>query len=779
MARISYNKYFDINEILKSIKSYLPNFNDKKFLEAFEFAEKAHRGQFRKDGVTPYIAHPIEAVKILTSLHADEETILSALLHDVPEDTEHDISEIKQFFGDKVAFLVDGITKLSKVHYQHDMPARQIESLKKLFLHCGEDLRVILVKLADRLHNMRTLQYVKEADKRMRISKETLEIYVPIANLLGIQDIKSQLEDLCFKNLFPSEYEKIRKKIEEGRPHRIEIAKKFMSVVETACKKIKIGVRLVKRTKNFYSIYKKISAIGKTADDIDDRIGIRIIVKTIPACYQVLGIIHSNFVPINDRFRDYIANPKTNGYQSLHTTVFGIDGVITDIQIRTEKMDFEAEYGIASNFFTEQEIGSDQKRSDWINKILEINKDQNEGEEFLQNLRLDVLQDRIFVFTPKGAPIDLPKSATAFDFAYAIHSDVGNHAFKADVNGKLKPMTTVLTTGDVVSIVVSRKIRPELSWLSLVKTNLAKNKILEYFKKGSKENRISEGHKMLQKEFDILGLGLCENINFKKLYSGLARDFGKNLKNLEDLFISIAEGDIKATDVAMLIKESSLFSRNKTAPSKGIKVSLKIVAKNRFGLLRDISEVLYKNVLDMYTIKCWAAKHEEAAYATSEILVKDMETLSRLFDELKQVESIISIYRVSTKWMIIFSVASFFTAALWVSHAFILKLISETSFIKTHPWLSNVITYFGFLLLIATVLYLTSAVKKYFPFVRYKRLLWTVSFSIPILATLLLFIELFYFDLEMSLLGILIEILFIYGYLVMSYINFRKITRQI
>ena len=259
----------------------------------------------------------------------------------------------------------------------------------------------------------------------------------------------------------------------------------------------------------------------------------------------------------------------------------------------------------------------------------------------------------------------------------------------------------------------------------------------------------------------------------------MARDFGKNLKNLEDLFISIAEGDIKATDVAMLIKESSLFSRNKTAPSKGIKVSLKIVAKNRFGLLRDISEVLYKNVLDMYTIKCWAAKHEEAAYATSEILVKDMETLSRLFDELKQVESIISIYRVSTKWMIIFSVASFFTAALWVSHAFILKLISETSFIKTHPWLSNVITYFGFLLLIATVLYLTSAVKKYFPFVRYKRLLWTISFSIPILATLLLFIELVYFDLEMSLFGILIEIFFIYGYLVMSYINFRKITRQI
>jgi len=602
---------------------------------------------------------------------------------------------------------------------------------------------------------------------------------VPIANLLGIQDIKSQLEDLCFKNLFPLEYEKISKKIEKGRPHRLKIAKEFMSGIETACKKNKIDVRLIKRTKNLYSIYKKISAIGKTSDDIDDRIGIRIIVKTIPACYQVLGIIHSIFVPINDRFRDYIANPKINGYQSLHTTVFGIDGVITDVQIRTEKMDFEAEYGIASNFFTEQEIGSDQKRSNWINKILEINKNQNEGEEFLQNLRLDVLQDRIFVFTPKGAPIDLPKGASALDFAYAIHSDVGNHAFKADINGKLKPITTVIDTGDVVNIVISKKISPELSWLSLVKTNLAKNKILEYFKEGSKEKKICEGHKMLQKEFDIVGLGLCENINFKKLYPELARDFGQKSKNPEDIFIAIAEGDIKATDVAMLVKGSSLFSKKKTASDKGIRVSLRIVAKNRFGLLRDISEVLYKSVLDMYSLKGWAAKHDEAAYFTSDILVKDLETLSRIFDELKQVENIISIYRVSTKWVIIFSVASFFTAALWVSHAFILKLIRELSFIKLHPWLEKIVTYFGFLLLIVTVLYLTSAVKKYFPFVRYKKLLWAISFSIPLLAILLLFIELLYFDLEMSLLGILIEILFIYGYLVMSYINFRKITRQI
>lgn len=779
MAKSSYSKYFDINEILESIKSYLPNFNDKKFLEAFEYAEKAHRGQFRKDGATPYIAHPVEAVKILTSLHADEETILSALLHDVPEDTGRDINEIKQLFGDKVAFLVDGITKLSKVHYQHDMPARQIESLRKLFLHCGEDLRVILVKLADRLHNMRTLQYVKEADKRMRISKETLEIYVPIANLLGIQDLKSQLEDLCFKNLFPLEYEKIGKIREKGKPRRVKIAKEFMDKIEAACKKIKIEVELIKRTKNLYSIYKKISAVGKTADDIDDRIGIRIIVKTVPACYQVLGIIHENFVPINDRFRDYIANPKINGYQSLHTTVFGIEGVITDVQIRTGKMDLEAEYGIAANFFTKHEIVSDEKRSEWVNKILEINKNQNGSEEFLQNLRIDIFQDRIFVFTPKGAPIDLPKGASALDFAYAIHSDVGNHAFKADINGKLKPITTVLTTGDVVNIIVSRKIRPELSWLSLVKTNLAKNKILEYFKKGSKENRIFEGHKILQKEFDIVGLGLCENINFRKLRSKLAKDFGKSFENFEDLFVVIAEGDIKATDVAMLVKGSSLFSRNKTASGKGIKVSLKIVAKNRFGLLRDISEVLYKSVLDMYSLKGWAAKHEEAAYFTSEILVKDLETLSRIFDELKQVESIISIYRVSTKWLIIFSVASFFTAALWISHAFILKLIKGSLFITAHPWLGSIIIYFGFLLLIVTVLYLTSAVQKYFPFVRYKRLLWAISFAIPILATLLLFIELFYFDLEMSLLGLLVEILFIYGYLVMSYINFRKITRQI
>ncbi len=774
MANISYEKYFSIPEITDQIKLYLVDFDVKKFIRAFEFAEAAHRGQIRKDGKTPYIAHPMEVVKILISLHADEETLISAILHDVPEDTERTIEEVKAAFGEKVAFLVDGVTKLSKVHYQNDMPQHQVESMRKLFLHSGEDLRVILIKLADRLHNMQTLANLSDVAKRLRISRETLEIYVPIANLLGIQDMKYKLEDLCFRYIFPGEYENLSKNREKSDSFRAKLAKNFNDSLKRCCKENNIEIKISRKKKSLYSIYKKISAIGKSADDIDDRIAINIVVKDIKDCYHVLGVIHGKFVPINDRFRDYIANPKSNGYQSLHTTVFGVDGVMTEIQIKTEKMDFDADYGIAANFFEDSTPIADEKRSKWVNKILEIEKHQKTNDDFLHNIKADIFEDRIFVFSPKGMPIDLPKGATALDFAYAINSDIGNHAIKADISGKIKPISATLRTGDVVNILLSKKFTPELSWLSLVKTNAARNKMMDYFKTVNRSKKITEGFKLLQKEFDIAGLGLVDDINFKKLSSKIQKLNGKIYKNKQDLFVAIAEGEIRTADISRHIGNSAF----KKFDGHPVRINLRIVAKNRFGLLRDISEILYKNVLDMYSLKGWASKYEVDAFFSVEILVSNLETVSHIFDELEQVEGVTGVYRLSNKGIFTFSIAAALTAAFWIAHGYIIKLISLSTFSIDHPVVTNFLIYLGLLLLIVAVLFMRNLAQKYFPLMRKRKLLWIIAFLIPVAATGVLFVETVYFDLRLSWVTTLVEICFVYAYLLISYFHYVKTMKR-
>ncbi|MBI5754365.1 bifunctional (p)ppGpp synthetase/guanosine-3',5'-bis(diphosphate) 3'-pyrophosphohydrolase [Candidatus Peregrinibacteria bacterium] len=770
MAIISYDKYFKIPELIEKIQAYLPRFNKEKFLQAFKFAESAHRGQMRKDDKTPYIAHPIEVVKILISLHADEDTLISAILHDVPEDTNRTLEEVREFFGEKVAFLVDGITKLSKVYYQNDMPQRQVESLKKLFLHSGEDLRVILIKLADRLHNMQTLGNLDDENKRLRIAGETLEIYVPIANLLGIQDIKSQLEDLCFSCLKPKEYEKLKKNREKYEVLRAQYAENFINTVAEACDENKIEAEITRKSKSLYSIYKKISAIGKTVDDVDHRISIKIVVESIADCYHVLGLIHGNFVPINDRFRDYIANPKNNGYQSLHTTVFGIEGVLTEIQIKTKEMDSNAEYGIAANFFEDNTLVAEGKRAQWVNRILEIEKNQQTNEEFMNNIKADIFEDRIFVFSPTGMPIDLPKGATVLDFAYSIEDDVGNHAFRADINGKIKPISAALKTGDVVKVLLSKKNTPELSWLSLVKTNRAKNGIAEYFKKMGRSKKIAEGFKMLQKHFDIVGAGMVSDINFKKIKAKIQKDFGKEYDTMDDLYAAIAEGEIRTSDVVKYIGSTD-FEKFEGKP---VRVILRIVAKNRFGLLRDISEILYNNVLDMYTLKGWASKYETNAFFSVEILVPNLDVLSHIFDEIEQVEGVTDIYRLSSKGLLIFSIVAFFTTCLWVAHGFIIRVISQSSFESDHPFFANLLINFGLLLMITTVLYISNLGRKYFPLMRNRKLLWVFTFIIPVVATVLLFMEMVYFNLKLSWLTTLTEICFVYIYLLINYMHFVK-----
>lgn len=789
MVSVNYKKYFDIDAILNDIKEYLPNFDRKRFLDAFSFAEKAHRGQMRKDEVTPYIVHPVNTVKILVTLHADEDTLISALLHDVPEDTKYEIHNIKDLFGTKIAFLVDGITKLSKVQYKHNMPERQIESLKKLLLHTAEDLRVVIIKLADRLHNMQTLQNIKKPEKRLRIASETLEIYVPIANLLGIRELKSQLEDLCFKYLFPTEYKELCENLEASKKKRENISNKFIEVINKGLRENKIKGKISIRHKNLYSIYKKLCSLGKTIGDVDDRIGVVIIAEKAPECYQVLGIVHSKFVPKTDRFKDYISNPKTNDYQSLHSTVFGVDGVLTEVQIRTEKMNIEAEYGIAANFFYRSEgkdlLSSDLKRSAWVKQILEMEKTDKSSDDFIEDLKLDIFQDRIFVFTPKGEPIDLPKGATVIDFAYAIHTDIGRHASKADINGQLRPITTTLNTRDVVSVKTSKGVAPELSWLSFAKTSLAKNKILSYLKRISVEKKIMGGHKILQKEFDIYGLGICQNVNFKKLKIRLKEMLDKNFKNISELFIAICEGDVKAINVVRALEKDYKHARRYTGKmtdkdfKKGIRVYMKVVANNRFGLLRDISEVLYKHAINMYSLKGWASKFEKTAYFTSQILVEDLETVSHIFDELEQIEDVRSVYRISRKGLYLFSVGVTFIGIAWIFHPLILRFLGESEFQESNPIISGFVLYAGLFSLIFMVLYLTSVVKKYFPIVRNAARLWFIAFTIPIIAIIALAIELLIFDLTLSWLAIFLEVTLIYGYIGLSYLNFKKTTRRI
>ncbi len=775
MKTENYKKYFDLNKIIAKIQRYLPNLDKKRLISAYEFAEQAHKGQYRKDGTSPYISHPVAAMEILVDLHADEDTLISCLLHDVPEDTKYEIHDVKAKFGDKVAFLVDGITKLSKVHYKQNMPERQVESLKKLLLHSAEDLRVIIVKLADRLHNMSTLGNIQKEEKVIRIATETLEIYVPIANLLGIREIKSKLEDYCFKYLFPSEYAKVKEKLKEEKERRKKHAEEFRTLIAKACKKDNLKVKIVEREKNIYSLYKKICADGKTIEDVDNRIAMSIIAEDVPSCYQVLGIIHSKFLPKTDRFKDYIASPKSNGYQSLHTGVFGVEGVLTEVQIKTERMDIEAEYGIASHFFLDTDVSdyfaADSNQSNWVNKILEFEKSDAGSDSFLEGLKSDIFQDRIFAFTPKGEPIDLPQGATAIDFAYAIHTEIGNKAKRAKINGKTRPISTILDTRDVVEIETSNQIQPSLSWLSFAKTTLARNRILDHLKKAGQKNQLIEGKHILQRELDISGLGLVRDINFRKLKEKIIKKMGVNFKTFKDLLISIGSGELRPHMVVSLIQGSSYSSAD-----SGLRVVIKIMAKNRFGLLKDISDVLYRNVKDMYVLKGWASKQEKMAYFTADVLVDDVNVVGLLFDELLQIEDVVEVCRVSKKGLFLFYLALTTAAALWAFHPIALSHLSNPEESMLSDFWSKTLIYLVFLTLFLVFFWIQGIVSKYFPMFRQKsrKLIWTLAFFVPLLGIATLAIEIANLELELSLGIFVFEVLLIYGFLLMSYRNYRK-----
>ncbi|MBM3200351.1 bifunctional (p)ppGpp synthetase/guanosine-3',5'-bis(diphosphate) 3'-pyrophosphohydrolase [Candidatus Woesearchaeota archaeon] len=470
-----------IKQIIRKVKGYAPEADFELIKKAFEFASEVHKDQKRASG-EPFIQHALETAYILTGLKQDPTSITAALLHDVLETSKVDLEELKQKFGEEVAMLVDGVTKLSSIKY-HDRQERDAESIRKMFLATTKDIRVLIIKLADKIHNMRTLSYLTE-EQQKRISQATLDIYAPLAYRLGIASIKWELEDIAFKYLHPDMYAKFREKFGKKRLHREIEIRKLIKVVEKALKKANITAKVTGRPKHFYSIYKKMLEKKRTFEELYDLAGLRIITDTTQHCYEILGIIHSMWKPIPGEFDDYIAMPKANMYQSLHTAVIGPNGQPIEIQIRTEEMHTISEEGVAAHWDYKGVKIDDvfDKKVSWLRQILDWQRESKTTKEFMDFLKIDLFQDEIYVFTPKGKVICLPKGSTPIDFAYKIHSDIGDTCTGAIVNGRIVPLRYELKNGDIINITTAKNQTPKRDWLKIVKTTEAKTRIRHYLK---------------------------------------------------------------------------------------------------------------------------------------------------------------------------------------------------------------------------------------------------------------------------------------------------------
>lgn len=494
------------NRLIEMIKSYQPDETCENIRKAYELADEAHKEQKRVNG-DPYILHPLAVAEILADMEIDTTTITASLLHDVVEDTEYMLEDIERIFGKEVAFLVDGVTKLNRLDYR-TKEDQQVNSMRKMFLAMAKDIRVVVIKLADRLHNMRTLKYMR-SEKQKRIAQETLEIYAPLAHRLGIFNIKWELEDLSFRYMEPDKYYDLVDQMKEKRKVREEIVNEAIDVLKKTLTESSISFEINGRPKHFYSIYKKMKKDNRDLSQIYDLYAIRVIVDTVQDCYGVLGIVHSLWKPLPYRFKDYIAMPKPNNYQSLHTTVIGTRGQPVEIQIRTWDMHHIAEYGVAAHWrykegrASQKATGFDEKMG-WLRNLLEW-QDTSNPQEFVNALKLDAFSDEVFVFTPRGDVIDLPQGAIPIDFAYRIHTDVGHRCVGAKVNGKIVPLDYALKNGDIVEVITSKTGKPSLDWLKIVGSSESRSKIRNWFKKENREENIEKGSVALEKECKRLG----------------------------------------------------------------------------------------------------------------------------------------------------------------------------------------------------------------------------------------------------------------------------------
>jgi len=497
-----------IEDLLDGVRQTQPEADLALIQSAYDLANAAHAGQKRASG-EEYIIHPLHVAGILVDMHLDEVTISAALLHDVVEDTTCTIEEMQEQFGDEVAMLIDGVTKLGRIEYK-SKEEQQLENYRKLFLAMAKDIRVILIKLADRMHNMRTLKYMRE-DKRKRIATETLEIYAPLANRLGISSIKCELEDLCLRYLEPDSYYDLVENVKQKRQERQAFIDSAMEQLRERLVGANVKAEIRGRAKHFYSIYKKMKRDNKDISEIYDLSAVRVLVDSVRDCYGVLGIIHEMWKPMPGRFKDYIAMPKSNGYQSLHTTVM-TRGYPLEIQIRTFAMHQVSEYGFAAHWKYKEAgksvgaAGEYDKKLSWLRQMVSLQQELSDPREYVEALKVDVFSDEVFVFTPRGDVIDLPKGSIPLDFAYRIHTEVGNHCVGAKVNGRLVPLEYKLKNGDIVSIITNQANNgPSRDWLNIVASSETRNKIRSWFKKARREENILRGMELIEKEAKRLG----------------------------------------------------------------------------------------------------------------------------------------------------------------------------------------------------------------------------------------------------------------------------------
>ena len=555
-----------IDMILEAVKSYQPNADTDLIRRAYELADAAHKGQKRVSG-EDYIIHPLAVAKILTDLQIDDITISAAILHDVVEDTTHTLDEMRELFGDEVAMLIDGVTKLGRIQYK-SKEEQQLESYRKMFLAMAKDIRVIMIKLADRLHNMRTLKYMRE-DKQKRIARETIEIYAPLANRLGISNVKWELEDLCLRYLDPKAYYDLVESVKQKRQERQAFIDEAHEQIVEKLEEAHITAEIQGRAKHFYSIYKKMKRDQKDISEIYDLSALRVLVDSVKDCYGVLGIIHAMWKPLPGRFKDYIAMPKSNGYQSLHTTVI-CRGYPLEIQIRTFAMHKVSEYGVAAHWKYKEagkSVGAtreyDQKMS-WLRQMVSLQHELDDPREYFEALKVDVFSDEVFVFTPKGDVVDLPKGSIPIDFAYRIHTEVGHHCVGAKVNSKIVPLEYKLKNGDIVSIITNKSNNgPSRDWLNIVASSETRTKIRSWFKKQRKEENIARGMDMMEKEAKHLGYVPKEILKPERLEL-LAKKL--NIPQVNDLLASIGYGGITLNGILGKLIEMHKQDLQKATP---------------------------------------------------------------------------------------------------------------------------------------------------------------------------------------------------------------------
>lgn len=557
------------------LKEYMDEKDIEEIHKAFLFSSKAHESQIRKSG-EPYIIHPIGVSIILASQKLPKEVIIAGLLHDVVEDTDFDLDDVKENFNEDIAYIVDGVTKLTHIEdYTHDQ--LQAENHRKILVSAAKDIRVLLVKLADRLHNMRTLKYMNK-EKQKLIANETLEVYAPIAHRLGMYEVKWELEDLSFKTLNPEKYREIANMIDLKRSEREDIINYLFNNVSNMLSDRGIEAKVKGRSKHIYSIYKKINQ-GKHFEDIMDLFAFRIIVKTIPECYISLGVIHENFKPIPLKFKDYIPTPKHNMYQSIHTTVITKEGIPVEFQIRTEQMDKEAETGIASHWMYKEGKSNEDlqkeinKKLTWLRRLVEDGELEQDSRRFMNKAKGDFLSKTLFVFTPNGDIIELPQGTTTLDFAFYIHSDIGLEALSAKVNDKVVSLFYKLQMGDVVKIITSKHAYPSINWLSKVKTTRAKETLRKYFKDEENKKIADEGKSLFLTLKERLSQEEMIDFRDEKKLIEIANEFG--ISELDKFYLSIGLGEISIEDIDYVLKRKEKSEENKIIKIDGARDNFK------------------------------------------------------------------------------------------------------------------------------------------------------------------------------------------------------------